>query len=334
MIFGIAAPRFAVDHGSAVGERHLPPAPDATSGVSATWFAAHFSSPVSSASQPIYRLPLSEKPANVAFRRPILNRSGQFGKSRNEGSPDDPDTRPYLAAMGAILIYAIDHRLYRQFRAGDRGRGGALAVSRHPHGDGDGADCRAGGAVAAAAAPAELAGGDRAQRHSRHGDADLFRGVGVSACGAGGGGAVYRADLCAADLALRLWPSYRPGADHGGVASGLLGVVAGAGADGAWPGPSLPALLPVVAGALYAMGNIATREWCAEESAETLLVGFFCALGLVWAAGRDRPWRCFRSTVPDGRGRDLCNAGLGLAFGERSISGPSCRPQGRCSASA
>lgn len=46
-----------------------------------------------------------------------------------------------------------------------------------------------------------------------------------------------------------------------------------------------PALLPVLAGALYAMGNIATRRWCPQESAETLLAGFFLALGVAGVIG-------------------------------------------------
>ena len=50
-------------------------------------------------------------------------------------------------------------------------------------------------------------------------------------------------------------------------------------------GASLPALLPVLAGVLYAMGNIATRRWCPQESAETLLAGFFLALGIAGAIG-------------------------------------------------
>lgn len=50
-------------------------------------------------------------------------------------------------------------------------------------------------------------------------------------------------------------------------------------------GASLPALLPVLAGALYATGNIATRKWCPQESAETLLAGFFVALGIIGAVG-------------------------------------------------
>ena len=50
-------------------------------------------------------------------------------------------------------------------------------------------------------------------------------------------------------------------------------------------GASLPALLPVLAGAMYAMGNVATRKWCPQESAETLLAGFFVALGIIGAVG-------------------------------------------------
>jgi drug/metabolite transporter (DMT)-like permease len=68
------------------------------------------------------------------------------------------------------------------------------------------------------------------------------------------------------------------------VGLGFLGVVLVLGPS-ALSGASLAALLPVLAGAMYAMGNIATREWCPEESAETLLAGFFLALGLIGAIG-------------------------------------------------
>jgi drug/metabolite transporter (DMT)-like permease len=55
------------------------------------------------------------------------------------------------------------------------------------------------------------------------------------------------------------------------------------------PGTEQPlgwaSVLPVAAGALYAMGNIATREWCAGESAATLTLGFFVALGAAGLAG-------------------------------------------------
>lgn len=68
------------------------------------------------------------------------------------------------------------------------------------------------------------------------------------------------------------------------VALGFLGVVLVLGPQ-AMAGASLAAALPVVAGALYALGNIATREWCAGESAEVLTVGFFAALGVLGLAG-------------------------------------------------
>jgi drug/metabolite transporter (DMT)-like permease len=53
----------------------------------------------------------------------------------------------------------------------------------------------------------------------------------------------------------------------------------------AMSGATLAALLPVIAGALYAMGNIATRQWCAGESAETLVAGFFGMLGVMGLIG-------------------------------------------------
>ena len=68
------------------------------------------------------------------------------------------------------------------------------------------------------------------------------------------------------------------------VALGFVGAVAVLGPE-ALKGASLPALLPVIAGALYAMGNIATRRWCPQESAETLLAGFFGALGVIGVVG-------------------------------------------------
>lgn len=68
------------------------------------------------------------------------------------------------------------------------------------------------------------------------------------------------------------------------VLMGFAGVVLVLGPT-ALQGASLAAVLPVAAGAMYAMGNIATREWCAGETAETLLAGFFAALGVLGAAG-------------------------------------------------
>ena len=68
------------------------------------------------------------------------------------------------------------------------------------------------------------------------------------------------------------------------VLLGFAGVVVLLGPE-VMSGASLPALLPVVAGALYALGNIATRRWCAPESAETLVAGFFAALALIGVLG-------------------------------------------------
>ena len=58
-------------------------------------------------------------------------------------------------------------------------------------------------------------------------------------------------------------------------------------------------LLPVIAGALYAMGNIATREWCADETAETVVAGFFGMLGVMGLVGMAVLW-AFPVAVPDG----------------------------------
>ena len=73
------------------------------------------------------------------------------------------------------------------------------------------------------------------------------------------------------------------------VVTGFAGVILVLG-PAAMGGASLPALLPVIAGAMYAMGNIATREWCAQESAETLLAGFFTMLGIIGAVGMLALW--------------------------------------------
>lgn len=68
------------------------------------------------------------------------------------------------------------------------------------------------------------------------------------------------------------------------VAIGFVGVILVLGptegeALGLWT------FVPVLAGALYALSNVATRQWCAGESAEVLTAGFFIALGLIGLAG-------------------------------------------------
>lgn len=68
------------------------------------------------------------------------------------------------------------------------------------------------------------------------------------------------------------------------VALGFLGVLLVLGPGGDAP-LTLASVLPVVAGLFYAMGNIATRQWCEGESAETLTLGFFVALGIAGFVG-------------------------------------------------
>lgn len=82
------------------------------------------------------------------------------------------------------------------------------------------------------------------------------------------------------------------------VAVGFAGVVLVLGPE-AMAGASLAALLPVLAGLFYAIGNIATREWCAGESAETLAGGFFAALGVIGALGMAALW-LWPMSVPSG----------------------------------
>ena len=68
------------------------------------------------------------------------------------------------------------------------------------------------------------------------------------------------------------------------VGVGFAGAVLVLGPQGG-AGLSLAAVLPVAAAIVYALGNIATREWCEGESTATLTLGFFAALGLFGAAG-------------------------------------------------
>jgi drug/metabolite transporter (DMT)-like permease len=49
-------------------------------------------------------------------------------------------------------------------------------------------------------------------------------------------------------------------------------------------------LAPVVAGAFYAMANIATREWCAQESAATLTLSYMLMMGVAGVAGMAVLW--------------------------------------------
>jgi drug/metabolite transporter (DMT)-like permease len=79
------------------------------------------------------------------------------------------------------------------------------------------------------------------------------------------------------------------------VATGFLGAMLVLGPQ-AVQDASIVSLLPVAAGAMYAMGNIATRDWCGEETAGTLLFGFFAALMLFGLIGM--AWLGFRPHIP------------------------------------
>jgi drug/metabolite transporter (DMT)-like permease len=71
----------------------------------------------------------------------------------------------------------------------------------------------------------------------------------------------------------------------------LLAVVLGFGGvvlvlgPSAMAGATWAAVLPVLSGALYAFGNIATREWCRDETAESMVAGFFGVLGVLGVLG-------------------------------------------------
>lgn len=67
------------------------------------------------------------------------------------------------------------------------------------------------------------------------------------------------------------------------VTLGFAGILLVLGPQVARLGPA--ATIPVLAGALYALGNIATRRWCPDESALTLTSGFFAAIGLLGVVG-------------------------------------------------
>lgn len=82
------------------------------------------------------------------------------------------------------------------------------------------------------------------------------------------------------------------------VLIGFAGVVLVLGPE-AMSGATFAALLPIISGALYAMGNIATRKWCEGETPETIVAGFFGMLGVIGVIGMAVLW-AFPLAVPEG----------------------------------
>lgn len=83
----------------------------------------------------------------------------------------------------------------------------------------------------------------------------------------------------------------------GAVIAGFLGVLLVLQPDAGAVG--ILTILPLLSGFLYALAQLATRRWCATESAPTLLAGFFVAMGL-WGLGGLAWLAIFPQPVPDG----------------------------------
>jgi drug/metabolite transporter (DMT)-like permease len=81
-----------------------------------------------------------------------------------------------------------------------------------------------------------------------------------------------------------------------GFAGALMVLGPGQGAAAGWL-----TVLPILAGLLYALGNLATRQWCAGETAPTLLIGFFGALGVFGLIGM-AILQFWPHVVPEGAG--------------------------------
>jgi drug/metabolite transporter (DMT)-like permease len=86
------------------------------------------------------------------------------------------------------------------------------------------------------------------------------------------------------------------------IAAVVIGFVGVMMVLGLGPGTQVtPAMvLPIVAGVFYALGNLATREWCEGERAESLLLGFFLGLGFFGLIGM-AVLAVWQPAVPDGQ---------------------------------
>ena len=84
------------------------------------------------------------------------------------------------------------------------------------------------------------------------------------------------------------------------VALGFAGIVL---ALRPWAEPvTVWTLLPLLAGALYGMGNLLTRHWLSGEGVLSLLAAFFAALGVIGALGALWLWQFPLPVAPGGDG--------------------------------
>ncbi len=175
--------------------------------------------------------------------------------------------------------------------------------------------------------PVRPAGGGRAQRHPWVCHAHLFRLARIPAGRSSSGGAVHRADLRAADLALRLWPSRL-------VRFGLLRWRWGFWVC-CWCWGQVPREAPrprpccrscpgrCMLWAISRRGNGAGRK-----VPRRCWRGFFAALGVLGVIGLGVLWLMPLGAAEGAAG--FIQRGLGLADGRSSCSGPSCRRRDRC----
>lgn len=155
-------------------------------------------------------------------------------------------------AAGLIFTYAMIIGFTDNYVRVTSPRPG-LAIPLHPHLHGDDLAGGAGAGVRAAAASGSICA--VLARSTIHGLAMVIYSGPWRFCSmvSGGCGPVHRTDLRAADLALCLWPSHWP-VWIIAVAVGFVGVILVLGPE-AMSGASLAAMLPVIAGAMYAMGG-------------------------------------------------------------------------------
>ncbi len=163
-----------------------------------------------------------------------------------------------------------------------------MAVPLQPHADGDGAAGRGGARCWACGCCGRRGVAGVVARSAIHGTAMVIYFGALAFLPV----AIVAAGLFTAPIFVLLISRFAYGHAIGpvrvaAVGIGFLGVILVLGPS-ALAGASLAALLRWRRGAMYAMGNIATKEWCAAESAETLLA----ASSWRWGSSAPSAWRC------------------------------------------